>query len=305
MYWWTRFPSDSHNLPIPTPFSFAPFSIWHNSLWWQSLPFIRQLMVPVTFNFSDNLPFLRVTTNFFYFLQSSLLSTSFFPHPSFHILSSFDNILCFRKPSLPFDNLFFFRQLYLLLTTSLSRQPSLLLTTFRSSKIFLLPTTFTTSKNLPYFRRPSQSPYPTNTSPLLMAWLSINLFFPTAQGFGAGTGAGAARSRGIWLEPEPSLWPGSGSTLNICLIIHANYIELDLIWWLQAKKEGSGRLRLGNNDSNTNLFLNLCSSHLFSSYITPCQSCGSTVIFLGSGSSCYPQCGYGSSCFIYADLDPA
>ena len=41
--------------------------------------------------------------------------------------------------------------------------------------------------------------------------------------------AGAARSRGIWLEPEPSLWPGSGSTLNICLIIHANYIELDLI----------------------------------------------------------------------------
>ena len=31
-----------------------------------------------------------------------------------------------------------------------------------------------------------------------------------------GFGAGAARSRGIWLEPEPSLWPGSGSTLNIC-----------------------------------------------------------------------------------------
>ena len=29
----------------------------------------------------------------------------------------------------------------------------------------------------------------------------------TAQGFGAG----AARSRGIWLEPEPSLWAGSGS----------------------------------------------------------------------------------------------
>ena len=35
-----------------------------------------------------------------------------------------------------------------------------------------------------------------------------------------GFGAGAARSRGIWLEPEPSLWPGS--TLIICLIIHEN-----------------------------------------------------------------------------------
>ena len=44
-----------------------------------------------------------------------------------------------------------------------------------------------------------------------------------------GFGAGAAQSRGIWLEPEPSLWPGSGSTLNICLIIHSNYMELDLI----------------------------------------------------------------------------
>ena len=33
-----------------------------------------------------------------------------------------------------------------------------------------------------------------------------------------GFGAGAARSRGIWLEPEPSLWPGSGSgsTIYIC-----------------------------------------------------------------------------------------
>ena len=38
-----------------------------------------------------------------------------------------------------------------------------------------------------------------------------------------------SRSRGIWLEPEPSLWPGSSSTLNTCLIIHANYMELDLI----------------------------------------------------------------------------
>ena len=36
------------------------------------------------------------------------------------------------------------------------------------------------------------------------------------QGFG--DGAGSARSRGIWLEQEPSLWhgSGSGSTLNIC-----------------------------------------------------------------------------------------
>ena len=44
-----------------------------------------------------------------------------------------------------------------------------------------------------------------------------------------GFGAGAARSQGIWLEPEPSLRPGSGSTLNFCLIIHANYMELNLI----------------------------------------------------------------------------
>ena len=44
-----------------------------------------------------------------------------------------------------------------------------------------------------------------------------------------GFGAKAARSRGIWLEPEPSLWSGSGSTLNICLIIHENYMELNII----------------------------------------------------------------------------
>ena len=39
-----------------------------------------------------------------------------------------------------------------------------------------------------------------------------------------GFGAGTARSRGIWLEPEPSLWRGSdsGSSLNFSLIIHAN-----------------------------------------------------------------------------------
>ena len=37
-----------------------------------------------------------------------------------------------------------------------------------------------------------------------------------------GFAAGAARRRGIWLEPEPSLWPGSGSSLNFSLIIHAN-----------------------------------------------------------------------------------
>ena len=43
-----------------------------------------------------------------------------------------------------------------------------------------------------------------------------------------------SRSRGIWLEPEPepSLWPGSGSTLNICLIIHENYMYLNIIWCL-------------------------------------------------------------------------
>ena len=37
-----------------------------------------------------------------------------------------------------------------------------------------------------------------------------------------GFGAGAALSRGIWLDQEPSFWPGSGSTMNICLIIHEN-----------------------------------------------------------------------------------
>ena len=54
---------------------------------------------------------------------------------------------------------------------------------------------------------------------LLQAWCS-------SQGFQAG----ATWSWGIWLEaePEPSLWPGSGSTLNICLIIYANYMELNL-----------------------------------------------------------------------------
>ena len=54
------------------------------------------------------------------------------------------------------------------------------------------------------------------------------IFFALTKGFEAG----AARSRGIWLEPEPSLWPGSGSTLNICLIIHKNYMALNIIWCL-------------------------------------------------------------------------
>ena len=40
---------------------------------------------------------------------------------------------------------------------------------------------------------------------------------------------GATRSRGIWLELEPSLWSGSGPTLIICLIIHENYMELTII----------------------------------------------------------------------------
>ena len=41
-----------------------------------------------------------------------------------------------------------------------------------------------------------------------------------------------SRSRGIWLELEPSLWPSSGSTLNLCLIIHENYMELTINWCL-------------------------------------------------------------------------
>ena len=51
-----------------------------------------------------------------------------------------------------------------------------------------------------------------------------------------GFGAGATRSQGIWLEPKPSLWPGSGSTLNICLIIHDNYMELNINWCLFNSK---------------------------------------------------------------------
>ena len=39
-------------------------------------------------------------------------------------------------------------------------------------------------------------------------------------------GAGAAWSRGIFFGLEATLWPGSGSNLNICLIIHANYMKL-------------------------------------------------------------------------------
>ena len=36
-----------------------------------------------------------------------------------------------------------------------------------------------------------------------------------------------------WLAgPEPSLWPGSSSTLKICLIIQENYMELNIIWCL-------------------------------------------------------------------------
>ena len=44
----------------------------------------------------------------------------------------------------------------------------------------------------------------------------ISYFVSQFQYVVYGFGAGAARSRGIWLEPEPSLWPGSGSTLDIC-----------------------------------------------------------------------------------------
>ena len=50
--------------------------------------------------------------------------------------------------------------------------------------------------------------------------------FYANQGFRAG----AAQSWGIWLALEPTLWPGLESTVNICLIIHANYMELNLIF---------------------------------------------------------------------------
>ena len=84
-------------------------------------------MVPVTFNFSDNLPFLRVTTNFFYFLQSSLLSTSFFPHP-----------------------LFFWQHSLLSKTFPSFRQPFLLSTTLSSFDNFPFSTTFSSFDNIPF-----------------------------------------------------------------------------------------------------------------------------------------------------------
>ena len=45
----------------------------------------------------------------------------------------------------------------------------------------------------------------------------------------AGFGAGAAQSWGIWLESELSLWSGSDFALNICFIIHENYMALNII----------------------------------------------------------------------------
>ena len=48
-----------------------------------------------------------------------------------------------------------------------------------------------------------------------------------------GFGVGAARSRGIWLEPEPLLWPCSGSSFNFSLnLFHANCIPVfhNLYW---------------------------------------------------------------------------
>ena len=42
-------------------------------------------------------------------------------------------------------------------------------------------------------------------------------------GYLAGAGV-FGRSRGIWLEPEPSLWLGTGSIFNFSLIIHAHCI---------------------------------------------------------------------------------
>ena len=60
-----------------------------------------------------------------------------------------------------------------------------------------------------------------------------NISLPVEQGFGAG----AARSRGIWLEPEPSLWPGSGSgsSLNFSSIIHANCVIQNLFSRVENK----------------------------------------------------------------------
>ena len=69
-------------------------------------------------------------------------------------------------------------------------------------------------------------------SSTIYLWSAVCTLQHTEQGFGAG----AAQSRGIWLELEPSLWAGSGSTFNICLIIHANSMKLDLIWCLFSSK---------------------------------------------------------------------
>ena len=50
-----------------------------------------------------------------------------------------------------------------------------------------------------------------------------------------------SRSRGIWLEPEPSFWPGSGSSFNFNLKINANCVNctvhssFDIFSWVKNK----------------------------------------------------------------------
>ena len=40
------------------------------------------------------------------------------------------------------------------------------------------------------------------------------------------------RSRGIWLESVPSLWPGSGSSINFSLITYANCMVHNLFLYI-------------------------------------------------------------------------
>ena len=93
---------------------------------------------------------------------------------------------------------------------------------------FLICTELEQSNNWKLFHPPTLIPHNVSDLDRLPLSLAITVVFAGdfisvyIQGFGA-------RAGGIWLEPEPSIWPGSGSTLNICLIVHANYMELNFI----------------------------------------------------------------------------
>ena len=41
-----------------------------------------------------------------------------------------------------------------------------------------------------------------------------------------GYGAGAARIRGIWLEPEMSLWPGSSFNFSVLIVCYITFFDI-------------------------------------------------------------------------------